>query len=352
MIKVHVLDGSSALAWMAERWRDLYEHDRGASPFQSPGWLLGWASQLTPPADPLVLVAADGKKVCAALALVCERDKAGKVLVRPLAAPHSEYVDAVGPSSQEPAVAAALADRLVGLAHEGLSVELSDVSMQSPLGQAMLRQPGWRHSTLLCAVVALPLDMSSMTKSLRRQHTQRERRLSVGGYRVSYHRTRTAEELLDVYPGLNMLHAARWARDPASRRQGAEPTAWLDVLRQCGGETAFIASMSVDGKLAAAQLCLYRGHRCYSVLPAMHPDMLHLSPGHLLLRQLATSLADLGFSTLDLGRTVESPGQIGYKAQYNPRWSLSLTSAFDGVLNGGEEFSSAPNSSVGSSAAQ
>lgn len=63
---------------------------------------------------------------------------------------------------------------------------------------------------------------------------------------------------------------------------------------------------------------------CWSLRPVMNPDFLRLAPGHLLLHRLIDDLSDHGFVGLDLGRTVEAAGQIGYKAQYQPQWSAML----------------------------
>jgi CelD/BcsL family acetyltransferase involved in cellulose biosynthesis len=94
------------------------------------------------------------------------------------------------------------------------------------------------------------------------------------------------------------------------------------VLNRCGPGTAFIATLALDGEVVAAQLCLTRNRRAYSVVPAMHPNYKDLAPGHALLRHLAQDLTCAGYEHLDLGRTV--PGQHAYKNQYRPRWSETL----------------------------
>ncbi|MFF9786328.1 GNAT family N-acetyltransferase [Streptomyces nigrescens] len=196
----------------------------------------------------------------------------------------------------------------------------------------MLKQADWSHTTSRCAVVPLPLDVASLSKSLRRQHVQRERRVAAAGHFVSFRRTRTTRELLDSHAMLETLYAARWAASTPVASAAATYAAWTEVLRRLGNEAAFIASAEINGTPIALQLCLYRGDRCYSVRPAMHPDMLHLSPGHLLLRRLIENLAADGFRALDLGRTVESTGQIGYKGQYGPSWGETVTSVIDGPV--------------------
>ncbi|WP_446045364.1 GNAT family N-acetyltransferase [Streptomyces olivaceus] len=97
------------------------------------------------------------------------------------------------------------------------------------------------------------------------------------------------------------------------------------MLSELTDTTAFIATITIDGTLAAAQLCLYRGTTCWSLRPAMNPGAARLAPGHLLLPRLIDDLSSHGFTGLDLGRTAETDGQTGYKEQYQPRWSTALS---------------------------
>ncbi|MFF8786860.1 GNAT family N-acetyltransferase [Streptomyces sp. NPDC015125] len=196
----------------------------------------------------------------------------------------------------------------------------------------MSGEPAWRHTRARCAVVPLPLNLASLPKSARRQHIRREQRVSARGHHVSYRRSQTTDQLLCAFQELEFLHVARRSGSDMSR--GASSGSWAAVLQQCGSSVAFIASTTLDGTTPmAAQLCLYRDSRCYSVRPARHPGLSGLSPGHILLRRLAADAASNGFTALDLGRTVDSPAQIGYKDQYGPRWNFNLTF----VLNGSVE---------------
>ncbi|MFE3169216.1 GNAT family N-acetyltransferase [Streptomyces sp. NPDC059224] len=311
-VTVYALEGPAALAWMKDRWPALYRHDAGATPFGSPNWLLGWAGQLPPTAVPLLLVAADQSGVQGALALVRE-SRDGRSIVRAMSA-HCECITVVGPGSQDPRVAEALARELTQLTQDGTSVTLPNVPARSPLNLAMRSQPGWAHTACRAAAVALPLTVAVLPRSIRRQHERREQVLSDCGAAITYRRTRTHGDLLAALPVLQALHAKQ-------RQLAAEDgDPWEAVLRRLGAAEAFIAEVAMDGAVIAAQLCLVRGRHCYSVLPAMDPAHRGLAPGHALLRRLIDDLTGSGFSWLDLGPTRETPGQIAYKAQYQPVW--------------------------------
>jgi CelD/BcsL family acetyltransferase involved in cellulose biosynthesis len=329
---VHVLVGAPARAFLAGPYADLYRADAAATAYQCPGWLNAWADQLPAAGDPLCLVALgpSGHPV-AALPLVSDNTGPRRRLY-PLAAPVSDYVRATGPQADTPHVAEALALGLAQLAHDGADVEISDIPAASGLGQALARtaaHEGWQQSTWQCAAIRLPVDYTAMPASTRRDHRRRQRRwndLSTT-HSVEYRRTTTTAELRAAASILADLHQRRWADRPF-QPGAAHPVAASDLdtlLSRCGAAHAFIATLTVDHTVVAAQLCLYHRSTCYSLLPAMDPNHRDLAPGHALLRHLIRDVHDHGFQILDLGRTAE--GQHAYKEQYRPRWTTTLTTA-------------------------
>ncbi|MCZ1012077.1 GNAT family N-acetyltransferase [Streptomyces lydicus] len=329
-LTVHALEGGEALDYLAVQWPMLYARDQEATPYQSSAWLRGWAAQ-RPATTPIVLAASYGPgRPAAALALAREHNAQGRARVSPLGSPFAEYVRAVGPDASQPHVAAALVRRLVEWAEEGVSVVLPDVPSASCLGRIVAAEPGWQHTTVLCARIQLPVSYDAMSRSTRREHTRRERiwtDLAAAG-RIEYHRTRTREELASGYSDAQHLHRRRWAGHPAS--PDVDLDGLLEVLRRCGPGEVFVATLRLDGVAVAAMVCLYRERTCYSLLPAMDPAVAGLAPGHALQRRLLSDLARLEFDSLDLGRTRSDPGQVEYKRQYGPRWTTTTTAASAG----------------------
>jgi CelD/BcsL family acetyltransferase involved in cellulose biosynthesis len=326
---LHELTGPAARDFLAAHWRELYTQDPAATPYQSPQWLEGWARHLPRTATLTILLAATATgRPLAALPLVRE-DSRNKSRIRPLSSPTAEYVRPVGPHAEVPAVAASFAFFLVMLAEQGAQIEMTDVPSSSALGHYLAQacqDPGWQYATTQCATVALPIPFSAMSPSTQKSHRRRQRKwtqLADQG-RVTYTRTRHTSELLGSYQVLARLHQHRWTgHDPLpGPSAGADTARWRSVLESCSSALAFIATLCVDDHPIAAQLCLYQGHRAFSVVPAMEPAARHLAPGHALLRHLAQDLADEGFHSLDLGRT--APGQHAYKAQYRPSWTSTI----------------------------
>lgn len=343
-LTTRILSGPAASIFLARRWPDLYSVDPFATPYQASGWLAGWARHLPAHATPLVaLVTTGAGEPVAALALAHHREVGGRTRVGVLSAPHAEYVRPIGPGSEDPAVVSALGDCLQELDDAG--IVLTGVPMAGTLGRHLAGRPGWRHTTVPCAAVALPLDLAdpSLSASTRRAHRRRQRdwtALAAAG-RVTYTRSRTDAQLRRGFLELAALHRLRWAPADESEHVLREEQ-WLAVLEDCGPGIATIASLRLDGTTIAAQLLLVRNGICYSVLPAWDPARRDLAPGHALLRYIAEDLAHGGWHgvpcrTLDLGRTVDS--QVSYKAQYSAFWSETATftrpPAADCVPSGG-----------------
>ncbi|MFF3402995.1 GNAT family N-acetyltransferase [Streptomyces sp. NPDC002659] len=320
LVSVRVMDGEAARAFLDTGWPLLFELDQRATPYQSPRWLAAHADCLPPTAELLLLVAEDATAPRAALAVVRDHTAGGWMQVTPLSAPTAEYVRIVGPDAEQPTVTAALAEALTRM---DADVMLPDVPATSALGRHVSQ---WQHAVTRCARIELPVPYAAMSRSTRRDHRRRQRdwdALATGGQTVTYHRTRTAAELLDAYAMLAHLHQRRWRDrpEPALTSAGERLRA---VLERCA-DIAFIATLALDDDMVAAQLCLHRGRHVYSMLPAMDPAHQDLSPGHALLRRLTDELTTAGYVSLDLGRTTCAPGQAAYKAAYAPVWSETLT---------------------------
>jgi CelD/BcsL family acetyltransferase involved in cellulose biosynthesis len=346
ILMVRVLEGTAAGAFMASSWADLYRRDSQATPYQSPSWLTGWAHQL-PPSSSLVVALCEGpaRQVLAAMPLICDRASA-RPRTLALSAPMGEYVRAVGPAAEDPQVAKALAGYLEGLASDGQHVDMAGLPVDSALaGHLTSTGPAvagrWHTSVTDCAEIPLPLAYEEMSRSTRRDHKRRQRAWDelAQRHKVTYQRTRDSDELLTAYAVLARLHARRWAghAPPAGSPHAPGALHWPAVLERCGANMAFIATLTVDDEIVAAQLCLTRHRRAYSVVPAIDPRYKDLAPGHALLRHLAQDLNTAGYEYLDLGRTV--PGQHAYKDQYRPRWSktVSAISAPPAFLSAPEE---------------
>ncbi|MET8411275.1 GNAT family N-acetyltransferase [Streptomyces sp. NPDC005195] len=308
--------GPDAMELLTRQWRELYAQDRLATPFQSSGWLIAWARQLPCTATPLVLaVISPTGRTLAALALARHEDGPRPRIV-PLSWPHAWSVHPVGPHADDPDVAHALAFHLLLVAeHDQTDVDMRAVPADSTLGRSLSTVAGdisWTRTIPTSTVVPLPALSDLLPPSIQREHARRRRtwtRLSADRT-ITYTRTRHLQDLLTA--------VELWAElqhDQSPPQDGADDTAWGAVLEDLGAANASIAALSVDDTTVAAQMCLTRGHHCYTLPLATHPAARHLAPGHALLRHLVDDLTDDGIRTLHLdpttGRTHASRGQYG-----------------------------------------
>ncbi|WP_433855225.1 GNAT family N-acetyltransferase [Streptomyces kronopolitis] len=329
-MSVRVLEGAPALRFLNGEWAALYVQDTAATGYQAPGWLRGWAVMLPPTATPLVLVAED-PTVGPVAALALERDEREEgTRIRPLGSPVAEYIRAVGPGSCRPAVAAAFARYLVDAAREAYVV-MPDLPSDSHLGRILAAQTIWQHSTVPCATIPLPIDFAAMSRATRRDHARRERTwtLLTAQGRVEYARSTTSDDLACGFSEAQQLHRRRWAGHPVVHPDAGR-AGLLEVMQHCGPEESFVATLRLDGVVAAAMVLLDRGDACYSLLATMDPDRADLAVGHALTRRLAADLTLRGYSWLDLGRTLPAPGQLRYKASYQPIWKTTITAVSPG----------------------
>jgi CelD/BcsL family acetyltransferase involved in cellulose biosynthesis len=323
-VKVEILGGRDARTFLAapDRWLHLLRHDALATPYQSPAWLTTHARHLPPLATPLVLAVENAKRTpVAALALVREQQHDGTSRIFALGSPRAEYVRPVGPASEDADAAGALVRTLHRFAQQGEAVRIADVPRGSALGRQLSLQPGWTNSMSSCASVPLPVPYQRLSRDNRRAHQRREqvwKDLLEEGREVTYSRC-VGTERLPAWDALVGLHQARWS--------GARPEGERELLDVLASPGAFVAQLRLDGVAVAANLCLTRGPHCYSLLPAMNPDLLDYAPGHALLRHLTSDLTRAGLVSLNLGRTLNQRGQRQYKAQYAPLWAATVTAA-------------------------
>jgi len=299
-------------------WPGLAERDTAATVYQDPDWLLGWARHLPASCDPLIVAAMADQQPVAALALVRETDRTGRTRITPLSWPACEQVRPVGENEEAVSL---LVQRLPSLADDVL---VADLAADCLLAQQAYSRWGHPHTQTHYATVPLPVDLAGLSRSTRRDHTRRRRAVEALGDRVGYHRTRTAPELIAAYEVLEMLFRRRNA--PRAPAAGTADLAlpWRQVLEHCA-PLAFIATLTLDARPVAAQLCLRHRDRVYSVITAMDPTQRDLAPGHALLLRLCQDVTGEGYTTLDLGRTTGEDGQRSYKAAYGAAWTTTHT---------------------------
>ncbi len=192
-----LIDTDAALERLRPEWHALWRRTTGATPFQSPDWLLAWWHQFGTGSPNVAVLRADGRLAGVLPLYVLD----GRLL--PIGAGVTDIQDALldpvlPPSSVGALLEAALSD---------LRCELTDLPPGSPLRSAE-PPPGWRaklHEIDSCPVLCLSDGIPRAR--LRKLRMARHRTARIGGFTTEIATASTVMELLEQ---LIALHQARW----------------------------------------------------------------------------------------------------------------------------------------------
>lgn len=199
---IRILADEAALSALEPEWRDLWERDPAATPFQSPAWLLPWVRTFAD-SDWLVATMRRRGRLIAVLPLFCVDDVHGRRLLS-MGAGISDYGDGV--FDHEVGCEAA-ASMLIMALSDWRAIEL----LQIPPGSPLLAAPapeGWsdcRGSAEPCPVMPLPTVLS---RHMRQNLRYYRRRVERSG--IEHASTSSGDAALTLLECLFALHGARW----------------------------------------------------------------------------------------------------------------------------------------------
>ncbi len=286
-MRIACIGSEAELRDLVPEWTALWRRAPGATPFQSPAWLVAWWRHFGTGA-PRVLTAKIGDGLAGVLPLYELREPGVRKLL-PIGIGLSDYIDAlVDPAWPEvgEAMLAAIADipdwdecHLPDLPEGGVLH-----GARGPAGLVEERMDG-----VPCPVLALPEDAAALAtvvprKTLRDTRQAALRAEAAGGARIAAADGDTLAPMLD---DLFRLHEARWLSrgeagvltDPAVR------AFHRDAARALDAEGALRLYRMRIGETVAA---LYYGFawrgRAYAYIGGFAPEMPRFSPGALILR--------------------------------------------------------------------
>ncbi|MEJ1936708.1 GNAT family N-acetyltransferase, partial [Nostoc sp. NIES-2111] len=277
-----VSDDASARA-LGPEWREVFGRLPGATPFQSPDWLLPWWDSFRPGLLALLAVRLEGR--LAGVAPFYGESGTDGVRLLPLGISLSDYWDIlVEPEASAP-VLAALASSIPRLCPEAGRVDLGDL----PPSAHALEIPaphGWRreeNAHEACPVLDLRDGFSSVP-SLRRRKLRmaRHRAERAGGMSLS---EPAPDDALAFIDRLVALHGSRWETKGdggvlADPRVVAFHRAALPRLLERG--LADCRLLHIGGQLAGAYFGLRRGAEAFAYLSGFDPAFHREAPGTLL----------------------------------------------------------------------
>jgi CelD/BcsL family acetyltransferase involved in cellulose biosynthesis len=270
-----LIESNAALAALAPAWRRLWRRAPGATPFQSPDWLLPWWQHFGT-ARPRVAVLHGKDGTLAGVLPLYELD--GRLL--PLGAGLTDYQDALlGPDAPQDAAGVLLRTALAGTR---LPCELTDVPPEAVLRTAPAPQ-GWRSELAVTDPCPVLYDAAIPALQRRKLRMARHRAERTGGWRVEAATAATLPAALDA---LIALHAAAWAPRGApgvfaDPRVAAFHRAAAPALLAAGALR--LALLHLGPRPAAAAYTLLAPGRLCFYLGGWNPTLAWHSPGTLLI---------------------------------------------------------------------
>ncbi|WP_431270373.1 GNAT family N-acetyltransferase [Dankookia sp. P2] len=283
----------------------------GATPFQSPAWVMPWWRHVGQGALLVLALRAAGRLVGLFPFYRYTRPEDGARLLFPLGIATTDYLDALVLPEARPALDAV--GRHLALCADADAWEWPQLRGGSPL-LTLPAPDGWRETVTAadpCPCLVLPgtpeaLPTLVSAKTLRDLRTVRRRAEQAGTLRWETE----ADGIAAPFEALLRLHAARWATrgeggvlaDPAVQEMHREA---LPALHRAGLLRFHV--LRLDGEIVAVLYALADlpgrdARRLYLYLSGFDPALERLSPGMLLVGRAVEAAIAEGFAVADFLR--------------------------------------------------
>lgn len=284
-----VVTRDDEIAALEPAWRALHRRAPGATPFQSPEWVLPWWRQFGT-GMPRVAISRSGARIVGLLPLYRLDEGHGRKLL-PMGAGLSDYCGTL----LEPGVPDSAADALLAAALTAdprgavVNCDLLDIAPENALSRAAAPR-NWvlsRAEGETCPVLTIPPDTGDLAaiapagirRKIRMSTHRAERR---GGIAIETAAPAGAPAMLET---LIRLHTERWATK-------SEPGVLADPRvatfhRECVSKLAAsgllrLQALHIGGRLAAVFYLLLAPDAVFAYLGGFDPEFAHESPGTLL----------------------------------------------------------------------
>jgi CelD/BcsL family acetyltransferase involved in cellulose biosynthesis len=268
------------------------------APFLLHAWLRARIKALPGSSRAVILVAGDGDRVDAGLALAIERRGPVRV-ARLLSGDRVSHADAIGPDGPAvEAVVRALRD-----------LDCDVIALTGLLATSRLVRHGHLHVTHRVTSPLLRLDdgfaevvSRRLTKHDRHDIRRRRRRLAELGA-VTVERDATPAAVAAGLPDVFRLHALRWAGAPdrSDLRTPADQSFQREMSMALAADGRFLLHrLCLDGVAIAFRSTLLVGDRAFAYRMAFDPAYAFYAPGRLLTHDVFTELSDAGIREIEM----------------------------------------------------
>jgi CelD/BcsL family acetyltransferase involved in cellulose biosynthesis len=324
-LRVEEVTRADLLESLRPEWASLWEHAPGATPFQSPEWLLSWWRHFGGDGLCTLTLRREGRLVGLAPLFIYTDPGSGTRQVTLLGNGITDHLDLLTVPELARENATAVLAHLAERRESWDRCDLRDLPAASPLARAPLPN-GLREEISEeepCPALALPRSVDQLAgtvppKLLAKLRYYRRRAEKEG--EVSFEAV-TAERVEEALGALMALHRARWAErgeagmlaDPRVERfhreaaRGFAERGWLRLYL-----------MRVGGRLAAAHYGFLARGCAFYYLGGFDPAFDRLSPGSLVLLHAVEEAVREGARELDFLRGRE-PYKYAWSAEDRPQ---------------------------------
>jgi CelD/BcsL family acetyltransferase involved in cellulose biosynthesis len=305
----------SELEELRDEWSALMDGGEGATPFQTPQWLLPWLRCFASQGLWTLAVRRRGRLVGLAPLFIFEDRATGQRQVTFIGNGVSDHMDVLSLPAEREAVAQAVFDHLGRRADLWDRCDFRDL----PAGSAVLRaRLAKRFSSLTehdvpCPVVSLPRGGEAVNRALPRRMKQNltrsaRRANELGGLRYEVANGASRATFLAA---LCRLHSARWSERGEVGLLGTPELVEFHELATAELQERGLLRLHVmwlGNEIIAAQYILQQRQRAYCYITAFDPRFAALGPGALLTAHILEEAVLAGCCEFDFLR-----GQEPYK---------------------------------------
>lgn len=295
-------------------WTALWRRAPGATPFQSPAWLMAWWKHFSTGAPRMVTARVGeglpGGRLAGVLPLYVLREPGIRKLL-PIGIGLSDYIDTLVDPARSDAGAAMLA--AIADIPDWDECHLPDLPeggvLHGARGPAGLAED--RRDSVPCPVLVLPDSAAALAivvprKTLRDARQAASRAMAAGGVRIE---TADADTLPSMLDDLFRLHRARW-RSRGEAGVLADPAVQdfhRDAASALGAEGMLrLYRLRIGAAVAAVYYGFAWGGRSYAYIGGFDPDVPRFSPGALILRHAIEAAIAEGSGEFDFLRGGEA----------------------------------------------
>jgi len=336
-IKTETLDSLEKLRALEPEWRDLWQRDPAATPFDGPDWLIPWTDHLWGGGRLHVLTVRNGGALIAVAPIFFWGYGGRPEIIRAsfLGSGITDHLGITADPARDVEAARAILDHLVSVAGEWHVCDLQELRPTSPLLRADLpRGLAAQDSPCgVCPVLSLPKSWDELVAGL---DAKFRRNLRVAESRLRHDNAEFVcvppQQVEDAVRELIRLHEARWQQ---RRESGMLATTALHRFHLAAAArlarlgAVRLYTLKAEGETIAVQYNLRRDTRVYAYLSGFDPAHQRNSPGAALLAHSIRCAIEEGATHFDFLRNREEfKYQWGARDRVNRKLIVSHSAAY------------------------